>query len=86
MSCRVIGRKVETTFLTKILRDAKQQGVITVRGNYIPTKKNGLVKDFYPNHNFSNDSKEPTDGSSEWSINIESKELNYPDFIQIIED
>lgn len=86
MSCRVIGRKVETTFLTKIMRDAKQKGVIRVSGAYAPTKKNGLVKDFYLNHHFSKQSENDKDGSSEWSINIESKELNYPDFIKIIED
>ena len=86
MSCRVIGRKVETTFLTKILRDAKQKGIILVSGSYIPTKKNGLVKDFFPNHQFSNLSTDNENGSSEWQINIEKNDLQYPDFIQIIEE
>lgn len=86
MSCRVIGRKVETTFLTKILRDAKAKGVITVTGKYIPTKKNGLVKEFFNNHNFTKVSEDSSNGSSEWSITIDKIDLTYPEFIQIIEE
>ncbi len=86
MSCRVIGRKVEDTFLTKILRDAKSKGVILVNGKYIPTKKNSLVKDFYAYQHFSKLSVNAADGSSEWQINIEKLVLNYPEFIHIIED
>ena len=86
MSCRVIGRKVETTFLTKLLRDAKNKSIFVINGKYIPTKKNGLVKDFYANHHFTKLIENETDGSSEWQLNIESIDLNYPEFIQIIED
>ena len=86
MSCRVIGRKVETTFLTKLLRDAKNKSIFVINGKYIPTKKNGLVKDFYENHHFTKQKENKTDGSSEWQLNIESIDLNYPEFIQIIED
>ena len=86
MSCRVIGRKVETTFLTKILRDAKNKGSLVVTGKYIPTRKNGLVKDFFQNHNFSKLSDDNTNGSSEWSINIENHDLTYPDFIKVTEE
>jgi FkbH-like protein len=85
MSCRVIGRKVETTFLTKILIDAKEKGVTLVKGTYIPTKKNGLVKDFFSNHHFSKNA-DLKDGGSIWSLNTDQIELQYPNFIQIVED
>jgi FkbH-like protein len=49
MSCRVIGRMVEQTFLGELLRYLAGRGVRTVSGAYIPTKKNALVKDFYRN-------------------------------------
>jgi FkbH-like protein len=47
MSCRVIGRMVEQTFLGELLRSLGELGARRVTGAYIPTKKNALVKDFY---------------------------------------
>jgi len=53
MSCRVIGRKLETAFLASIVADAKKKGVSTIVGEYIPTKKNEPARSFYPDHGFS---------------------------------
>jgi len=52
LSCRVIGRKVETAFLAKIVEVAKKQGATALIGEYIPTKKNVAVKSFYVDHGF----------------------------------
>src|SRR3990170_390718 len=47
MSCRVVGRAIETAFLGAFLEELAKRGLRSVRGVYIPTKKNALVKDFY---------------------------------------
>ena len=47
MSCRVLGRQVEPTTLNLICQEAKKLGARRVVGEYIPTKKNGMVKDHY---------------------------------------
>ena len=47
MSCRIIGRDVEFQFINFITEDLKSKGIKRVFGEYIPTKKNSLVKDFY---------------------------------------
>ena len=52
ISCRVIGRKAETAFLCQLLHILKQCDVTYVRSTYIPTAKNMLVKDFWPQHGF----------------------------------
>jgi FkbH-like protein len=52
MSCRVIGRGAETVFLQTILDECAQRGVQRVRAQYLPTRKNGLVKDYWPRHGF----------------------------------
>ena len=52
MSCRVIGRNVEFTFLYKILKDLTDRNIIVINAEYISTKKNVLVKDFYRNCGF----------------------------------
>lgn len=52
MSCRIIGRRVETVFLAEVLADAERAGAQEVQGEYIPTPKNGLAREFYANEGF----------------------------------
>jgi FkbH-like protein len=47
MSCRVLGRQVEPTTLNLIAAQAKRLGARRLVGEYIPTKKNAMVKDHY---------------------------------------
>ena len=47
MSCRVLGRQVEPTTLNLIAQEAAKLGARRLVGEYIPTKKNGMVKDHY---------------------------------------
>ncbi|HET6308851.1 MAG TPA: HAD-IIIC family phosphatase, partial [Rhodopila sp.] len=47
MSCRVLGRQVEPTTLNLIAWQAKALGARRLVGEYLPTKKNGMVKDHY---------------------------------------
>ncbi len=45
MSCRVLGRQVEPTTLNLIAQQAQALGARRLVGEYIPTKKNGMVKE-----------------------------------------
>ena len=47
MSCRVLGRKVEEATLQILAEEAGRWGVATLRGAYLPTAKNGMVKEHY---------------------------------------
>jgi FkbH-like protein len=47
MSCRVIGRGVETGIWPRIVADAVQRGCTEVRAEFIPSAKNAQVQDFY---------------------------------------
>ncbi len=47
MSCRVLGRQVEPTTLNLIAQEAAKLGARRLVGEYIPTKKNAMVKDHY---------------------------------------
>jgi FkbH-like protein len=47
MSCRVLGRQVEPTTLKLIADSAKKLGALRLVGEYLPTKKNGMVRDHY---------------------------------------
>lgn len=52
MSCRVIGRQAETAFLNKLLYILEGRNIASVQATYIPTAKNAMVKDFWPQHGF----------------------------------
>jgi FkbH-like protein len=52
MSCRVLGRQVELACLNALVARAKSLGVTEIVGAYIPTNKNGLVRDHYQNLRF----------------------------------
>ncbi|MRW94380.1 HAD-IIIC family phosphatase [Duganella sp. FT80W] len=47
MSCRVIGRGVETGIWPRIVADAVQRGCTELRAEFIPSAKNAQVQDFY---------------------------------------
>lgn len=52
MSCRVLKRGVEHFALQQLVTLANENGCTTLAGEYIPTAKNGLVKEHYQNLGF----------------------------------
>jgi FkbH-like protein len=58
MSCRVLGRKVEEAMLAEIAAEARRRDVSRLNGKYIPTAKNGMVRDHYLKLGFSLRSEE----------------------------
>lgn len=52
MSCRVLGRGVETAFLAKVCEAVKYSGGKKIIAEYRPTNKNSQVKDLYKEHGF----------------------------------
>lgn len=52
MSCRVLKRGMENFVLNSIVNFAKENGFLTIQGEYIPTTKNDMVKDHYENLGF----------------------------------
>jgi len=52
MSCRVLKRGMEVYVLNCIVRQALLMGAKRLVGEYVPTQKNGLVRDLYPGLGF----------------------------------
>lgn len=52
MSCRVLKRGMEEFTLNSLVAEAKTKGYKKVIGEYIPTKKNSMVKNHYPGLGF----------------------------------
>lgn len=72
MSCRVLGRKVEQAVLGELLSAARASGVQKIVGRYIPTERNGLVKDHYRDLGFAlADTR--SDGETVWVLGAETE-------------
>jgi predicted enzyme involved in methoxymalonyl-ACP biosynthesis len=71
MSCRVLGRRVEETILQYLVGQARQREITAIIGRYIPTAKNGLVRDHFSRLGFvQTDSQE--DGETTWQLTVSS--------------
>lgn len=68
MSCRVLGRRVEEALLQYLVQQARLRGITEIIGRYIPTARNGLVRDHYSGLGFTQtDSK---DGETIWRLAV----------------
>jgi FkbH-like protein len=52
LSCRVIGRGIETALLGCLAAEARSRGALRLFGEYMATSKNQISADFYPRHGF----------------------------------
>ncbi len=81
MSCRVIGRTVETALLAHVADDARQRGATVLQGWFLPTKKNVPAEEFYRRHGF-----EIADRQQEgvlWRIDLTRHTILPPEWVQV---
>ena len=69
MSCRVLGRGVEEATLNLLVERARELGCASLRGEYRPTAKNGMVRDHYRQLGFVPVGS-AEDGSTQWELPI----------------
>jgi FkbH-like protein len=81
MSCRVIGRSLESTVLQELGRAASERGCTELRGSYIPSPKNDLVRDLFPRLGF--ELVDEHDGTTQWSYDLSRKPTFVNEFIDI---
>ncbi len=77
MSCRVLGRRVEETILQYLVQQARAAGITELIGRYVPTARNGLVRDHFSKLGFTRIDARP-DGETTWQLvvnNYGDKEL-----------
>lgn len=68
MSCRVLGRTIELGFSSYLISEAKRQGARYVVGEFIPTNKNILVKEFYAEAGFQH--VDGSQGTDRWVMDV----------------
>lgn len=83
LSCRALGRKVETVMIGSCLLRAKENGCKDVIGEYKYTDKNQQVQDFYPEHGFKPLMSDK--GFSRYFFDLENSLHEFPDFFKQVE-
>lgn len=79
LSCRVIGRRVESVLLSILSRIVRERGGRVLLGEYIPTAKNSPASEFYPAHCF-----EPIDSARRlWKWDLSQGEVPLPEFVKV---
>jgi len=64
MSCRVLGRGVETALIGVMAEDARAEGAVEFAASFIPTAKNALSASFLPDQGFN------SVGGQDWQLDL----------------
>jgi FkbH-like protein len=71
MSCRVLGRQVEDAMMNVLVGQARERGARRIFGRYVPTAKNGMVREHYQRMGFEL-VESRADGATKWVLEVES--------------
>ncbi len=81
LSCRVIGRNVETALLSHLALGAATRGRRRLAGRFVSTRKNAAARDFYARHGFQV-LEENSDGSV-WTLDLQHHTIATPEWIRL---
>jgi FkbH-like protein len=81
LSCRVIGRTVETALLVFLAAEAQAQSARQLQGWFLPTRKNTPARNFYADHGFN--IIEEQDGGTLFSLDLSQSQLACPEWIKL---
>jgi FkbH-like protein len=84
LSCRVLGRRVETAFVERIAKLAAESGASRLTAEYVPTARNQVASSFYPSMGFSC-AETRDDGSLLYELPVERRTFTVPDWLTLVE-
>ena len=67
MSCRVLARGVEQFLMNTVFEKARERGLSRVTGEFVPTAKNFMVKDFFARFGFAKIAEDEK-GRTRWAL------------------
>lgn len=83
LSCRILGKGIETAFLNTILVRMRDKGLQSITATFIPTAKNVQVADFYDRIGFSPIALNE-DGSKSYCLDLTTADLVIKPYYSII--
>lgn len=82
LSCRVIGRTVESAMLAHLCDAAQARGLKKLYGRVVPTDKNVPVRDLFEKHGFSKQSEDKS-GRTNWELDLARGPVQRPSWFGI---
>lgn len=82
LSCRVMGRGVESALLAFLADEARRAGAARLLGWYLPTAKNTPARNVYRDHGFAA-VEERADGSVRWEMSLEEQRIEVPGWLMV---
>jgi predicted enzyme involved in methoxymalonyl-ACP biosynthesis len=83
LSCRVIGRGVETAMLAYLCEAAAERGLAAVTGELIPTGKNVPVRKLFEENGFTRTAEDAA-GTSLWRVSLPGEQVKWPEWFRIV--
>jgi FkbH-like protein len=77
LSCRVMGRGVEDAIMGHIINEAIRERVVTIKGQYIPTKRNKPCEEFLDKFGFKKNGEY-------WIYSIDLNQIKIPKYLELI--
>lgn len=81
LSCRVIGRSVETALLSTVAVRARARGCTRLLGRFLPTKKNVPARNFYEQHGFRLVSQ--SEQEFVWDFDLSKSKISCPAWMKL---
>jgi FkbH-like protein len=83
LSCRVIGRGIETALLAFIAENAQRTGATRIVGEFIPTKKNAPSATFFADHGFAEKSRSKENNAIVYELDLTTSPISSPKWITL---
>jgi FkbH-like protein len=83
LSCRVIGRGIETALLACVAERAVRMGLRWLIGEYIESKKNAPCKSFYPEHGFEREPRRSGEDSVIYRLDLRERIPAKPSWLTV---
>ncbi len=81
LSCRVIGRGIETALLAHVADEACARGKAVLVGDFYRTSKNEPARSFYRDHGFA--AVERDDTSERWELALDRSRIMVPEWVAV---
>jgi FkbH-like protein len=79
LSCRVIGRGVETAMLSAVAERARTRGATALIGRFEPTAKNAPARDVFARHGFALEAED--EAGTTWRLDLQAQEIGWPAWV-----
>jgi FkbH-like protein len=83
LSCRLIGRTVETGMLAYLCDLAEHRGLKALTGQLVPTEKNCPVRGLFEQHGFSRIAEDAS-GGTVWRISLPGQRVPWPEWFRVV--